>query len=128
MRRALIIILFSLVFSGCATTEQENAEYMCSDIQSCAQNIMLRVREKSHWICDQKSNDKTVVVKSTFSKSGDLIYMKLSSSSGDKEFDTAALNAVKAAAPFKELTMLSPKDFEEVSVIDFKFVGNKESK
>ncbi len=89
---------------------------------------MQRVREKSKWICDQKSTDKVVVVESSFTKLGEIVEMKLTSSSGDSEFDDAAFKAIESAAPLVELTMLNNKDFEEASVISFKFVGNAANK
>ncbi|WP_077284950.1 TonB C-terminal domain-containing protein [Cognaticolwellia aestuarii] len=123
---ALILSLF--LISGCATTDKKLTVQKCTDVQSCAQNIMQRVREKSKWICDQKSTDKVVVVESSFTKLGEIVEMKLTSSSGDSEFDDAAFKAIESAAPLVELTMLNNKDFEEASVISFKFVGNAANK
>jgi TonB family protein len=118
------LILFLLLISGCSTTDKQPIAQKCTDIQSCAKNIMQRVSEKSKWICDQKSNDKVVVVLSLFSRTGEVTDMNVTSSSGDDEFDNAALRAIELSAPFIELTMLNEKDFEEASVIKFHFVGN----
>ncbi|RYV02812.1 hypothetical protein SOPP22_07505 [Shewanella sp. OPT22] len=109
---------------GCGTTDKNLMSPKCIDVKSCAHSIMQRVRENSQWICDQKSNDKVVIIQSSFSKTGKILEIKLISSSDDEEFDNAALNAIKSAVPFVELTMLNPKEFEEASIINFKFIGN----
>ncbi len=119
--------IYCLIIYGCKTTEQaaENA-LICSDIKSCAESIRLRVGEKSKWICNQKSTDKLVVVRSTFSRTGEIIKSNITTASVDTEFNAAAIKAIKEAAPFIELTLLNDKDFEEASVINFVFEGIKE--
>ena len=49
----------------------------------------------------------------------------LTTASTDAEFNAAAIDAIKEAAPFVELTLLNDKDFEEASVINFIFEGIK---
>jgi hypothetical protein len=89
---------------------------------------MQRVNEKSKWTCEPKSNDKIVVVESSFTQLGEVIGMKLTSSSGDGEFYAVAFKAIKSAAPLVELTRLNQKYFEKASVISFKFAGNAANK
>ncbi|MBS3796952.1 TonB family protein [Pseudoalteromonas sp. BDTF-M6] len=127
MRKLFVLVAFSFFVFGCATknSKVEQTSYECAGLEACANNIMKRVRENSQWICDKKSNDKLVVVASKLSKSGDIIEVKIQSTSGDKEFDLAAIQAVQNSAPFFELTSLNPKEFKKASSINFSFVGNK---
>jgi hypothetical protein len=66
-----------------------------------------------------------VVVRSTFSRAGEVMESYLTTASADAEFNAAAIDAIKEAAPFVELTLLNDKDFEEASVINFIFEGIK---
>jgi TonB family protein len=100
--------------------------YKCKGLNSCAQSMMLRVREKAKWICDKKSNDKVVIISSKLSDLGEVIDIKVKSSSDDKEFDLAAIQAVKNSAPFRELGSLSAEELIKAKNINFKFVGNKD--
>ncbi|GAA6206707.1 hypothetical protein NBRC116600_35050 [Thalassotalea sp. SU-HH00458] len=88
---------------------------------------MLRVREQSKLLCEKMPIDKTIVVKSTFSKSGEVLDMELTTSSGVQEFDEVAFNAIKTSAPLFELTMLNDEDFKKASVINFRFEGLKKT-
>ena len=88
---------------------------------------MLRVRDESKLLCEKMSNDKIIVVKSTFSRSGEVLDMELATSSGVKEFDDVAFNAIRTSAPLFELTMLNEEDFKKASVINFTFEGLKKT-
>ncbi|MBR9729639.1 TonB C-terminal domain-containing protein [Shewanella intestini] len=127
MRRILIITLLSVIVAGCANTPKVAKNSSCSDVQSCAEKIMLRVREQSKLLCEKMSIDKTIVVKSTFSKGGEVLNMELTTSSGVQEFDEVAFNAIKTSAPLYELTMLNDEDFKKASVINFRFEGLKKT-
>lgn len=97
----------------------------CFNLESCSLNIMLRVRSKARWICDKKSNNKEVSILANISRDGRIINTIISDSSGDEEFDNAALEAVILSAPFTELSNLNDDDFNEASEIIFQFTGNK---
>ncbi|WP_353519103.1 TonB C-terminal domain-containing protein, partial [Thalassotalea sp. SU-HH00458] len=127
LRRILIITLLSVIVTGCANTQKAVKNSSCSDVQSCAEKIMLRVREQSKLLCEKMPIDKTIVVKSTFSKSGEVLDMELTTSSGVQEFDEVAFNAIKTSAPLFELTMLNDEDFKKASVINFRFEGLKKT-
>ena len=125
--RILIIVLLSVIVTSCSNTPKIVHYSSCSDIQSCAEKIMLRVRDESKLLCEKMSNDKIIVVKSTFSRSGEVLDMELATSSGVKEFDDVAFNAIRTSAPLFELTMLNEEDFKKASVINFTFEGLKKT-
>lgn len=127
MRRILVIILLSVIVTSCANTQNVVHNSGCSDIQSCAEKIMLRVREESKLLCEQMSIDQTIVVKSTFSKDGEVLDMELTTSSGIIKFDDIAFNAIRTSAPLFELTIINEEDFKKASVINFIFKGLKKT-
>lgn len=71
------------------------------------------------------SVNSLITIQSTYSRTGEIVGMELTSSSGNKEFDSIAFDAIKSASPLTELTLLNQKDFEEASVINFTFEGIK---
>jgi hypothetical protein len=126
MSQYLVIIIFIMLISGCASTTKVVQTISCSDIQSCSESIMLRIRKESQSLCNNMTTDKFIVVISTFSRAGDILDINLITSSGIAEFDNIAMDSIKATAPFVELSMLNDADFVEASVINFKFEGNKD--
>lgn len=73
------------------------------------------------------SIDQTIVVKSTFSKDGEVLDMELTTSSGIIKFDDIAFNAIRTSAPLFELTIINEEDFKKASVINFIFKGLKKT-
>ena len=125
MFNSIVGLLVIVFIPGCVNSNLKDEKRNCDSVESCGNQIMLRVQSKAKWICDQKSNDKQVTVKSILSKSGEIKEITLVASSGDGEFDSAALIAVRKSAPFTEMNNLSEKDFEMASVINFIFTGNE---
>ena len=99
MSKLTVIFVALVLISGCRTTEQVVIKaQLCNDIKSCAESIRLRVGEKSSWICSQKPTDSLVVVRSTFSRAGEVMESYLTTASADAEFNAAAIDAIKEAA------------------------------
>ena len=67
--------------------------------QGCLNKVRKSWRSPAHWA---KPGSKAVVL-SAIGRDGKLINATLSTKSGSKEWDDAALSAVKGAAPFEKL-------------------------
>ncbi len=81
----------------------------------------LERRIKRSWNPPRNSRSKRVVVKMYVSRDGRLVRLNVMKSSGDDIADDAALNAVRASAPFKPFP---PEVREEVLPIEFTFDYN----
>lgn len=81
----------------------------------------LERRIKRNWNPPRNSRSKRVVVKMYVSKDGRLTRLNIMKTSGDDIADDAALNAVRASAPFKPFP---PEVREEVLPIEFTFDYN----
>lgn len=124
MKKIVLGSLLFLTLLGCSTANVVSPVANCS-FSECVSSITGKVQANAKWICDEKSNDKTVKVASVFNRDGSLVSAGIATSSGDIEFDNAAIAAVKSSSPLVELANMSDGDFEKASEIVFTFVGNK---
>ena len=84
----------------------------------------LQRKIKKAWVIPEKTPTKEVKVRFTIESSGGLVSAKVFQSCGSAECDRAALEAIKNAAPFKELPENAPPRVE----IEYTFDYLKEKK
>lgn len=86
-----------------AKTEQKTVEEKPTAIDFNAYMRTLQSKVASNWKRPQVEGDLKVAVIFTVSKSGTLVTLSEFKTSGNKEFDTAATDAVKNSVPFEAL-------------------------
>lgn len=93
---AIAIILFISLFGA-----HSNAFSQEQDIYSTAYINRLQDRVKSNWVSPHGQIDEKTVIVFKINKNGQIISADITESSGDNEFDTVALFAIKSSEPFE---------------------------
>lgn len=110
-----ICLLFGILFLLC------NCVLADGEVDFTSYMRELQLRLKANWNPPSVYQGRRVILLFKVAKDGALISSSIYRSSGDKDMDTAALNAVKASSPFRPL----PLEFKGESIdIQFKFDYN----
>lgn len=86
---------FNFAFMQGAAFSQEQNIYFVAYINRLENNI------RSNWLQPEGQSDKKAVILLTLDKDGNLLGSRVSTSSGNAEFDKSALRAVSQTAPFE---------------------------
>ncbi len=124
--RSILIIVFCFL-QGCSVSQENLSEdleaYMCASISECVNSMQKRVRSYADEICEIKPEGLKAEVIVTLESDSYLKTIALDSSSGDDEFDSGSIEAVRKSAPFLEMQNLSDQDRSMVKKIRFVFHG-----
>ena len=124
MFRKVLLLATLITLSGCDSTPEALSFVDCNSFEQCVASISSRVHDNAKWICDQHSNDKSVKVNASISRSGYLERIEIIQASNDDKFDLAAIKAVQNSAPFIEVSQLTDSEYQDASDIIFTFQGN----
>ncbi len=102
---------------------QTSAQLQIKDLAPWADKVLEKIEK--NWIIDParpQGKKGTIGVSVTITKSGDISSVKVIKSSGEKELDFSAVNAVKRSVPLPGLPILYPAK-SIVFIVEFEYDG-----
>lgn len=114
MYKIILIIVFGLVFCGCAS--KSRVPKSCGTVKECSALVMNKIQ--SNLVVDESFKDQMVKVNFHLDEQANVVNYSVIQPSQLAELNEAVKAAVYASSPFSEVLFAAPVVFTEINEIN----------